>query len=107
MAELDQALNMLSRQRSWGLPEFKELDGACAGLEEIRIDIRVAVPNEEDRFRCFRILGFSGPERRQFILLVGFEKITGSEYAVECPKALQRKKRVLRDARRAPRCEFP
>lgn len=57
--------------------------------------------------RCFRILGFTGPEKKQFTLLVGFEKITGSEYAVECPKALQRKKGVLKDGTRAPQCYFP
>jgi hypothetical protein len=108
-AEVDQALNVLSREKKWGLPEYKDLDGKCSGLGEIRIDIAQASDDPEKELPplCFRILGFEGPEKRQFTLLVGFQKITGSEYSVECPKALQRKKGVLKDGSRAPQCYFP
>jgi hypothetical protein len=107
MAEVDRALDILSRERTWGLPTYKDRLGRCLGLGEIRIDISIGASNDKDRLRRFRILGFLGPGRREFSLLVGFEKITGAEYAVECPKAYHRMNGVIRDGSRAPSCEFP
>jgi hypothetical protein len=106
MAEVDQALDILSRERV-GLPTYKDLDGRCAGLGEIRIDVSIEASNDEGGLRKFRILGFQGPNKREFSLLAGFEKITGAEYATECPKAQQRMKGVMRDGSRAPPCAFP
>lgn len=108
MAEVDQALDILGREREWGPPTYKDLGGACQGLGEIRIDVEIEGDrSDESRIRNFRILGAYGPRRREFILLCAFEKISGAEYAVECPRALRRLDGVLRDGRRAPPCEFP
>ncbi len=104
MAEVDRALDLLSRERRWIEPLYKELDGACEGLGEVRID----APSPRTATKtCFRILGLPDKRKRAFHLLVGFEKIVGDEYRVECPKALRRKQRVVKDGNRAPPCEFP
>lgn len=79
-----------------------------AELSEIQIDVAVGGLRDDDELvRCFKILGFEGPGRREFTLLVGFEKITRAEYSIECPKALHKMKVVIKDGRRAPPCEFP
>jgi len=104
MAEVDRALDLLSREKRWVEAFYKELDGACEGLGEVRID----APSRSTKIRiCLRILGFPDLRKRVFHLLVGFEKIIGDEYRVECPKALRRKQGVLKDGSRAPPCEFP
>ncbi len=109
MAEVDQALDVLSREKKWSAPEYKDLSGDCSGLGEIRIDIAQVSDGQDEDLPplCFRILGFAGPDKKQFTLLVGFQKITGAEYSVECPRALRRKKGVLKDGSRAPQCYFP
>jgi Phage derived protein Gp49-like (DUF891) len=103
MAEVDRALDLLSRERRWVEGFYKELDGACEGLGEIRID----APSPSNTKICVRILGFTDLRKRVFHLLVGFEKTAGDEYRVECPRALRRKQGVLKDGSRAPPCEFP
>lgn len=105
-AEIDAALEILAKARKWELPYFDNLHGACEGLGEIRIDVTRESASGEKR-ECYRILGFNGPERRDFTLLCGFLKVTGSEYSRECRKAHRRKDGVTKDGRRASICEFP
>jgi hypothetical protein len=111
-AEVDRALDILSRERNWTDPSYKDLEGACDGLGEIRIDVPLnagarRTSGSRGKLCCLRILGFANAGRKEFNLLVGFEKRIGSEYSIECPKAQNRKRGVQRDENRAPPCEFP
>lgn len=101
--EIDTTLEILSASSNWSDSLFyEELRGACEGLGEIKVDV-----GRGRRRLSYRILGFVGPGRRDFTLLVGFLKLTGAEYATECPRALRRKEGVLKDGKRAPICSFP
>lgn len=99
-AAIDAALESLVEETDWDdLPQFKRLRGKCRGLTEIEVDVGK---------RNFRILGFDGPTRGQFTLLLGFEKRRGSiDYGPACYTAHHRKHGVIRDARRAAPCQFP
>ena len=101
-ATIDAALEVLAEEAGLsGLPHVKALRGACRGLHEV-------IVNTEDH-RLFRILGFEGPSTGEFTLLLGLEKTQRGniEYGPACASALQRKRGVLRDGRRAPPCRFP
>jgi len=98
-AEIDATLDILVWQRDLSENStYEDLRGKCRGLGEIRVDVADGK---------FRILGFKGPGRREFTLLVGFRKKTNADYGVECPKALRRKEGVKKDGKRAPVCAFP
>lgn len=98
-AEIDTALEILVAQSALvDSATYEELRGKCAGLSEVKVDVGA------DKFR---LLGFEGPGRREFTLLLGFCKETNADYGRQCPKALKRKEGVLKDARRAPICSFP
>lgn len=105
-AEVDSALELLSLEDNLlGQPEVKELRGACEGLTEIKIDF--TTPNNEDEPVHLRILG-CGRNKREFILLFGFEKIRqNAEYGAACRSAHQRRWGVAKDGRRARPCRFP
>ena len=108
-ASIDAMIGILEGTKDWKMPEFKALEGACKGLEEIRIDREVANDDEtadgSAEKMSIRLIGFSGPGRKEFTLLTGFKKVSGSEYGVECPRAYGRKQRIRGDERRAPRFE--
>jgi hypothetical protein len=62
-ANMDMLLNTLERTQSWGLPDYRALQGAQKGLGEIRW--------KGDQKRPLRLLGFFGIESCQFTILVG------------------------------------
>ena len=103
-AEIDTALELLGLEDSFdGVDAVKPLRGACEGLTEIIIEF------EQDEIEIhIRILGFDGPGRKEFTLLLGFEKTNNDAiYGPHCRAAHARKAGVIRDGRRAPECRFP
>jgi hypothetical protein len=103
-AEIDAALEILALEDNLhGVAEIKPLRGACEGLTEICIDFEVGKTQVH-----IRILGFDGPSRDGFTLLIGFEKSKHNAiYGPYCESAHQRKQGVMRDGRRSPPCGFP
>ena len=103
-AEVDGALELLALESSLdGLAEVKPLHGSCEGLTEIKVDFDL-----DGQEIHIRILGCEGRHKREFILLIGFQKIGhNADYGANCSAAHQRKLGVTRDARRAPFCRFP
>jgi hypothetical protein len=99
--EIDNVLEILAATREWPKELAKELRGSCEGLAEIIIEL--LGPDEQPV--PYRLLGFFGPERRQFTLLFGFRKKIDSDYGPACRSALVRKEGVLKDGNRAPACE--
>lgn len=105
---VDVELELIGRDRS--LEEsgcFKPLRGKCLGLTEILIDFEF--DPDEDRKKSekvhIRILGFGSAA--DFVLLYGFRKRGGSDYGPACHAALNQKRGVERDGRRARPCRFP
>ena len=83
----------------WRRPQFDALKGqTCKGLHEIRISAKSGK---------YRILGFFGPQRMEFTLLIGFHKKRDSDTERACRNAQPRKKEVEDDRTRARRCTFP
>ena len=103
-AEVDSVMELLSLEQFFtGIPEVKPLRGACEGLTEIKIDFSLGATEIH-----LRILGFDGPDKEEFTLLSGFQKVRNNAvYGVECARAHERRDGVLRDGRRAPPCGFP
>ena len=102
-------LELLAAEREfYAQPEVKELRGACEGLTEIKIDFAKQAGGDGADQIHIRILGCEGRNRREFILLFGFEKIRqNAEYGPACRAAQQRKFGVTHDGRRARPCRFP
>lgn len=98
---IDAALEILADESGQltELLHYKELRGACKGLDEIIVDL--------DDGRKFRILTFRGPGRRDCTLLFGFEKLSNEQYGPHCRSAHWRKNGVERNGERAPKCDFP
>jgi hypothetical protein len=86
---------------------FKALRGRCLGLTQIMIDF--VLDADETRNKPeevhIRILGFG--TARDFVLLYGFRKRGDRDYGRACHAALNRKRGVERDGRRAQPCGFP
>ena len=102
MAAIDAALEILRIEPGplVDLPHYKEMRGACKGLDEIEIGL--------DDEREFRILCFRGPGHRECTLLCGFERDNDTaKFSGRCVSARWRKRGVLRNGRRAPSCHFP
>jgi hypothetical protein len=99
--EIDNVLEILGATRKWPKELAKELEGSCEGLAEIIVELLGA----DEQSEHYRLLGFFGPGRMEFTLLVGFRKTTDSDYGAACRSALTRKEGVIRDGRRAPPCE--
>jgi hypothetical protein len=92
-AKIDYTLELLVALPDWSKsPFFADLRGRCVGLGEVKVDAGNA---------HYRLLGFYGPNKREFTLLCGFLKVTNADYGTECPKALKRKEGVLKDGERA------
>jgi hypothetical protein len=92
-AKIDYTLELLCALSDWSKsPFYEDLRGKCSGLGEIKVDTHEA---------HYRLLGFRGPRKGEFTLLVGFKKETNADYATECPKALRRQEGVLKDGERA------
>jgi hypothetical protein len=101
-AAVDAELELITRDQSlMESGRFKELRGKCVGLTEIMIDLMV----DPDEIRKkpetvhLRILGFGTVN--DFVLLYGFRKRGGPDYGPACHAALNRKRGVERDGRRA------
>jgi hypothetical protein len=62
-SDLDALLTTLERTQSWGLPDYRPLQGAQKGLGEIRW--------RGQQKRPLRLIGFFGIEAGQFTILVG------------------------------------
>jgi hypothetical protein len=62
-ADMDTLLTTLERTKSWGLPDYRALQGAQKGLGEIRW--------KGGQKRPLRLIGFFGTESGQFTILVG------------------------------------
>ena len=102
-------IQILLHQRDWGEPHYKDLTGRCAGLGEIIITVKVSKrvgKKNEIVTEHYRVLGFAD-YKKVFVLLDGFQKISGDEYRIACPRALKRKEGVLKDGSRAQYCQFP
>ena len=102
--EIDNVLDILAATRHWpnGPNELtEEMRGACEGLVEIRIEF----PGADERQEHYRILGFAGPGKMEFTLLLGFKETNTSDYGPACRSALRRKEGVIKDGNRAPPCE--
>jgi hypothetical protein len=105
---VDVELELISRDQS--LTEsgrFKELRGRCLGLTEIIIDFELdpdEVRKKPEKVHI-RILGFGTAD--DFVLLYGFQKGGGPHYGPACHAALNRKRGVQRNERRARPCRFP
>jgi hypothetical protein len=101
--EIDAVLEAMQLETSLASHRFVEaMCGACKGLS--RITFKVNFSGEEIHIR---ILGFDGPERRQFTLLRGFEKQADADYGRMCWAAHRQKEGVEHDGSRAPPCQFP
>ncbi len=78
-AAFDQTLLILRAVDDWtdpGMREFKKLTKRHQGLAEIRFKIPVINPETRKPFeRRFRPAGIWRPEKRDFILLLGCEKV--------------------------------
>ena len=99
-AEFDVALSYLREQppAQWVRPSFGTLTGKCAGLGEIRFKANKVQ---------YRPIGFFGPERMQFtLLLCAIEK--GGKFIPKntCDTAQKRKAIVLKNKERADECDF-
>lgn len=99
-AAFDAVLDYLGQREreKWRRPEFDQLGGRYRDLGELRFD----VGNVE-----YRPLGFFGPVRAAFTILVGATKkgkIYDPRDALET--ALKRRKEALRDPTRSKICEF-
>jgi hypothetical protein len=102
--EIDNVLDILAATRHWpnGKGELtEEMRGSCEGLVEIRIEF----PGADERPAHYRILGFVGPGKMEFTLLLGFKEKNISDYGPACRSALGRKEGVIKDGNRAPPCE--
>jgi len=100
-AEVDATLEFFQNRPNseWRRPKFDTLTGQqCQGLREIRIK---AASGE------YRILGYFGPARQDFTLLVGFHKKSESDTERNCKIAQSRKREVDDDRTRARKCLFP
>ena len=100
-AEMDAILEFFQYRPNmeWRRPKFDTLQGkTCTGLREIRIS---AASGE------YRILGYFGPARQDFTLLIGFHKKRDSDTEHACRTAQVRKQEVENDGTRARRCNFP
>ena len=98
-AEFDVALSYLREQppAQWVRPSFGTLTGECAGLGEIRFKANKVQ---------HRPIGFFGPERMQFtLLLCAIEK--GRKFIPKntCDTAQKRKTIVLKNKERADECD--
>lgn len=84
--DLQEMLNMLSKQRVWTEPHFKSLSGNhLQGIGEIRFKSERGIP--------LRVAGMKGNISGQYILLVGFSK---KQNIFDPPKALE----LARDRKR-------
>jgi hypothetical protein len=100
-AELDAILEFFQNRPNaeWRRPKFDTLTGkTCQGLREIRVNVASG---------AYRILGYFGPVRQDFTLLIGFQKKTESDTEHNCKIAQLRKREVDNDGARARRCTFP
>lgn len=108
-SQVDSVLELLAKDPSdfYFQDEVKSLRGACEGLTEIKIDFSEQANGKAKKVHL-RILGCEAADKREFILLGGFEKIKGNvEYGPACRSAHGRKWGVEHDARRARPCRFP
>lgn len=98
-AAFDTVLEYLSQRTrdEWGRPDFDQLSGRYRSLGELRFE----VANVQ-----YRPLGFFGPDRAEFTILVGATK-KGKNYdpreALET--ALKRRAEVLQDPHRSKICD--
>ncbi|MBH0180505.1 MAG: hypothetical protein HP490_02185 [Nitrospira sp.] len=100
-AEIDATLEFFQNRPNseWRRPKFDTLTGEiCQGLREVRIK---AASGE------YRILGYFGPARQQFTLLIGFKKNKDSDTERNCKLAQPRRSEVDNDETRARKCLFP
>ena len=96
---LDVALEYLvQRPRSeWRRPEFDLLSGRMRAIGEIRLKVD----------KQYRVLGFFGPGRSDFTLLIGSSKKGGSyDPKGTLETALKRMSEVVADGRRSRVCDF-
>jgi hypothetical protein len=108
-SQVDSVLELLAKGPGdfYSQDEVKGLRGACGGLTEIKVDFAEQTNGKEKKIHL-RVLGCEGSDKREFILLIGFEKIKGNtEYGPACRSAQGRKWGVKHDARRARSCRFP
>jgi hypothetical protein len=120
--EVDAELELLQQHRTLEDNQyFKPLHGRCAGLMEVRIEFELELDDprsQHERMRhrkgrsrperpkiIIRILGFGSAD--DFVLLYGFRKYGEPDYGPACHSALNRKRRVEHDERRARPCQFP
>ena len=100
-AELDAILEFFQNRPNaeWRRPKLDTLKGqTCKGLREVRIRAASGV---------YRLLGYFGPARQEFTLLVAFHKKSESDTQRNCKIAQQRKREVENDGTRARKCTFP
>ena len=100
-AEMDATLEFFQYRPNteWRRPKFDTLQGeTCIGLREIRIS---AASGE------YRVLGYFGPARQEFTLLIGYHKKRDSDTDRACQKAQVRKGEIENDGTRARKCNFP
>lgn len=99
--ELDAILEFFQNRPNaeWRRPKFDTLTGqTCKGLREVRISTASG---------AYRLLGYFGPERQEFTLLIGFQKKRESDTENNCKIAQQRRREVENDGTRARKCTFP
>jgi hypothetical protein len=109
-SEVDSTLELLAADPHdfYDQGEVKELRGACEGLTEIKVDFAKQNDGEDDDQIHLRILGCEGRDRKEFVLLIGFEKMNqNAEYGPACRSAQRRKWGVEHDGKRARPCRFP
>jgi hypothetical protein len=98
-AALDTALEFLVQRprNEWRRPEFDLLSGKMREIGEIRMKVD----------KQYRILGFFGPGRSEFTLLIGSSK-KGKIYSPlgTLETALERMKQVKADGRRSRVCDL-
>jgi hypothetical protein len=120
--EVDAELELLQQHRTLQDKQyFKPLRRRCAGLIEVRIEFELELDDPRTQHESMRrrkgrsrperpkviirILGFGSAD--DFILLYGFRKYGEPDYGPACHSALNRKRGVEHDERRAPPCQFP
>ena len=98
-AALDVALEYLVQRprNEWGRPEFDLLSGKMREVGEIRFKVD----------KQYRVLGFFGPGRAEFTLLIGASK-KGKVYDPKATQdtALKRMSQVKTDGRSSRVCNF-
>ena len=97
-AQFRATLNQLRRERTWSETDYKDLEGDCEGLGEIRVKVAGKV---------YRAIGFKPLEKRKgraFVILTCYLKESDDFYTIFCPEAHRRAKVVLEERKRTHVC---